>query len=172
MEQFSYNTSFKNQKILVQLNQFDKKIIQKYCATIKPSNCYVEIGTSEGGSALVARGATKADIYTIDINNYHPDIPDINFITKPSVEVAETWNKPIGVLFIDGNHQDAKKDFLAWEKHIVKGGYILFHDYIIEGGFTVVEDCDELFVDNPNYELIYRPLGRNNTRIFIVRKND
>ena len=169
-EQFGFHTMAGGAEIFVQLNPFDKEVIQKYCATIESPNCYLEIGTDEGGSACVARGATKADIYTIDFTKEHPTIPDINFITDKSVVVAETWDKPIGVLFIDGNHTEAKQDFLAWEKHVVPGGYILFHDYIPDETFSVIKDCDELFYDNPNYELIYRPLGFNNTRIFIVRK--
>lgn len=170
-EKFGFHTNVDGYNVFVQLNPFDKEVLQKYCATIQEPNCYVEIGTDEGGSALVAKGATKAPIYTIDIRKKYNFVdPDINFITERSEEVASKWDKPIGVLFIDGNHTEARQDFLAWERHVVPGGYILFHDYIPDDSFTVIKDCDELFFDNPNYELIYRPLGFNNTRIFIVKK--
>ena len=174
-EQFGFNTYIGEQKVFVQLNPFDKEVIQKYCAMLEKPNCYVEIGTDEGGSALVAKGATDVDIYTIDKDKkYRFEDPAINFITKPSVEVAETWNKPVGVLFIDGDHNQVKADFNAWEKHVVSGGYILFHDYIKESSFTVIEDCDGLFNDNDNYEIVYKPDNSTetieNTRCLIVKK--
>lgn len=170
-EQFGYNTNIGDKIVFVQLNPFDKEVIQKYCATIEPPNCYLEIGTDMGGSALVARGATKADIYTIDFRSIAPKIPEINYINGRSVLIAESWGgQPIGVLFIDGNHTEAKYDFLAWEKYVVKGGYIIFHDYIQDPTFTVIKDCDELFENNDNYEIIYKPLDLENTRCFIVKK--
>ncbi|MCK9370826.1 class I SAM-dependent methyltransferase [Candidatus Dojkabacteria bacterium] len=169
-EQFGYNRKIGEQEVFVQLNPFDVEVLKKYCATIEKPNCYLEIGTDMAGSALLARENTPV-VYTIDIMRKHNLIVEgIDFIIGKSVEVAEKWDKPIGVLFIDGNHTEAKADFLAWEKHVAKGGYVLFHDYIPEPTFTVVKDCDELFFGNENYELIYRPLDYNNTRILILRK--
>lgn len=45
-------------------------------------------------------------------------------------EIAGVWDKPIRLLFIDGAHQyeDVKRDFDAWERHVVMGGVIAFHD--------------------------------------------
>lgn len=46
-----------------------------------------------------------------------------------SLEVAKTWNKPIAVLFIDGDHDEGMSDYKAWGKWVIPGGYIAFHDY-------------------------------------------
>ncbi len=169
MEQFGYNIDYNGTQIFVQLNPFDKEVIQKYCATLEQPNCYVEIGTDMGGSAILARGSTKADVHTIDIRNqFQYELKGINKIVGASVDVAKSWNKPIGVLFIDGNHTEAKADFLAWEKYVVKGGYILFHDHIVSPYFTVIEDCAEVVDDK--YEIIYKPTDLENTRILIIKK--
>ena len=51
-----------------ELTTEDVNIIQGYVKEIKSPNCYVEIGTKYGGSALVARHAAKkgVPIYSID----------------------------------------------------------------------------------------------------------
>ncbi len=43
---------------------------------------------------------------------------------------ARFWQTPISLLFIDGGHsyQDAFLDYQAWAKHLIPGGYLLFHD--------------------------------------------
>lgn len=47
-----------------------------------------------------------------------------------TIFLAKGWKKPIRLLWIDGSHkyEHAKMDFLLWEKHLVKGGIIAFHD--------------------------------------------
>lgn len=73
------------------------------------------------------------------------------------MEVVKNWNKPIGVLFIDGDHTKAGEDFEAWEKFVVPGGIILFHDYITDQDVSVVKDCDRLVIPNKNYLVLYMP---------------
>jgi hypothetical protein len=50
-------------------------------------------------------------------------------IQKHSYEV--TWDKPIQILFIDGLHDytNVARDFFQFERWVVPGGYIAFHDY-------------------------------------------
>ena len=45
--------------------------------------------------------------------------------------VAKTWDEPIKLLFIDACHEYEYviKDCLLWKDHIVKDGFLLFHDY-------------------------------------------
>lgn len=47
-----------------------------------------------------------------------------------SFEVVKDWQKPIDLLWIDGNHQyDAvKQDYEQWEPFLKVGGIIAFHD--------------------------------------------
>ncbi|MBU3907033.1 MAG: class I SAM-dependent methyltransferase [Nanoarchaeota archaeon] len=59
-------------------------------------------------------------------------------IVKTSEEAAKNWKKPISLLWIDGNHlyEFVKMDFILWEKYLVKGGIIAFHDSWEGGGFN------------------------------------
>lgn len=45
-----------------------------------------------------------------------------------STEIALKWNIPIGVLFIDGNHQQAYEDYKAWSKHLADAATVIFDD--------------------------------------------
>jgi predicted O-methyltransferase YrrM len=49
-------------------------------------------------------------------------------------EVAQTWDKKIDILHIDGSHhyEDVKKDFQTWSKYLNDDGVILLHDTCIE----------------------------------------
>ena len=159
----------------IQLNEYDIAILNEYCKKIKPPNCYLEIGTGEGGSALIAKGSSSEPVYTIDTQDVRK-IKDLGiiFIQKDCSVAAKFWKKPIGLLFIDGNHKWAKQDFLDWERHVVKGGYILFHDYIKDtsGEVTVIEDLKDVVMNNQSYQNIHIPQKSDDTetRILVVRK--
>src|SRR6185503_13587817 len=49
-----------------------------------------------------------------------------------SRELALEWNRPIRVLWIDGDHtyQGAKADLDLFGRHVVEGGVIAFHDVL------------------------------------------
>ena len=51
-------------------------------------------------------------------------------IVRTSYRAARCWRRPIRFLWIDGSHkyEDVKMDFLLWERHLVNGGIIAFHD--------------------------------------------
>jgi predicted O-methyltransferase YrrM len=44
--------------------------------------------------------------------------------------VGNAWQTPLGLLFIDGSHayESALKDYRIWAKHLLPGGYLVFHD--------------------------------------------
>jgi len=143
----------------IQISEGDAETLREYIKKIKLPNCYVEIGTHEGGSALVARDAVKdkVEIYAVDIldNFRFKRVKRIKFIHSPSVEAAKDFDKPIQVLFIDGDHNSVKYDFEAWSKYVVKGGHILFHDYAAHSPLVKIH-CEQILKDG-GYELVYRP---------------
>ena len=51
-------------------------------------------------------------------------------VTKKSSDAAKDWDKPISLLWIDGNHtyEWAKLDFELFNQSVVDGGVIAFHD--------------------------------------------
>ncbi len=54
----------------------------------------------------------------------------VRLINLPSQQVAQAWSKPIGFLWLDGDHAyDAvKQEFENWRKRIPKGALVAFHD--------------------------------------------
>lgn len=107
----------------------------------------VELGSFHGKSTIcLAQGAQNINdgkVYAVDGfegNRYsnkgdflsrfmenvavYGVIDAISPIKGNFLETAKIWNKPIRLLFMDGSHQydDVKKDFDAWEKHVVMGG--------------------------------------------------
>lgn len=56
--------------------------------------------------------------------------PRLTFINKTSNELAKTWNKKIGILFIDGNHEfkQVQFDYRTFSPFVIKNGLIIFHD--------------------------------------------
>jgi len=154
----------------------DCEVLIKYIKNITPPNCYVEIGTKWGGSAVLAKAFAPdgVDVYTIDCTELPVETSKLNelgvkFFHEYSTRLAEVWGKPIQVLFIDGNHNEAKQDFEAWEKHVVKGGIIMFHDYAYHSP-NVIKDCDEIS-ERKDYEVLFKPIfGETPTGIFQIRK--
>ena len=59
----------------------------------------------------------------------------VTSIVSSSKKAAAKWNKPISLLWIDGDHRYkyVKTDFIKWEKHLITGGIIALHDYNNEG---------------------------------------
>jgi predicted O-methyltransferase YrrM len=44
--------------------------------------------------------------------------------------VGRDWQTPLSFIFIDGSHayESALKDYEVWSKHLMPGGYLVFHD--------------------------------------------
>lgn len=64
-----------------------------------------------------------------------------------STEVAETWDKPVGLLHIDAHHTyiDVMADFAAWQPHLASGATVVFDDYFdrFPGVMQAVDElCD------------------------------
>ena len=131
----------------------------------------VEIGSWKGKTTTLLAKASQAvcgkEVYAIDPHKGGPDqerfgykhvntveefrknireagVGDIVIpMVMTSEEAVKDWNKPIGLLWIDGDHsyEAVKKDFLLWLPFVTQTGIIAFHDtYSWEGPRRVVEE--------------------------------
>lgn len=51
-------------------------------------------------------------------------------IVGRSETVGRAWQTPLGLIFVDGSHayESVLKDYQIWAKHLIIGGYLVFHD--------------------------------------------
>ncbi len=77
-------------------------------------------------------------------------IPIVNY---SELAYKKGWDKPIEMLFIDGEHRYnyVKMDLEMWGKHVISGGIIIFDDASHPGVKRVI---DEMIENNPRYENI------------------
>lgn len=116
--------------------------------------CIVEIGSWKGKStiwlAMGSQAVGGGKVYAVD-----PHTPDgssekafrenikkagVESIVVPmvmsSIEAVQGWQKPIGILWIDGDHKyrGVRSDFFGWYPHVVEGGVIALHDTLNRKG--------------------------------------
>jgi predicted O-methyltransferase YrrM len=119
----------------------------------------VEIGVAEGVSAIALRQNMKVEGTLYLIDPFHLSrFPIFNFtkraahravesfprgtvvwIDKFSSEAVRTWNNPIDLLLIDGDHTETgvRQDWESWSRFVVPGGVVIFHDArIFDAGWT------------------------------------
>lgn len=146
--------------------------------------CVVEIGVAEGASAASLRSAMAADgtLYLIDpfhlsrwetVNGMKRTARRavdtvrrgrVVWIEKFSDDAVGSWNAPIDLLFVDGDHQEeaVARDWKNWSRFIAAGGLVVFHDArVFEGGWTApdwgpVRLVDRLFRDSgtPGWRIV------------------
>ncbi|GIV33629.1 MAG: hypothetical protein KatS3mg031_1164 [Chitinophagales bacterium] len=132
----------------------------------------VEIGTNVGKSTIALAFAQKVKngrpIHTIDIFQ-HPAIEQnlqragvsqyVNRIISPSHVAAKQWNKPVKLLWIDGDHsyRGVVTDIKNWSKFVVEGGLIALHDYPGHYGSKVVfrAIADSVLMDPFQYRILH-----------------
>jgi predicted O-methyltransferase YrrM len=135
-----------------QLWKGEQAVLRQIAAAVPPGGTIVEIGTAEGGTALLMHRAAAqrgVRIYTVDIApspraREHLRDTGVAMLAQPSAEAARCWRQiagqPIDMLFIDGSHQlaDVVSDFTLWAPHLRPGGLVVFHDYdpIERGGIV------------------------------------
>lgn len=104
----------------------------------------VEIGTNVGKSLIALAYGQKITngipVTSIDIYEHHKIVENLqnagvedyaNRIVLSSALIAKTWSKPVELLWIDGDHSylGVCTDIKNWVKHVIVGGYVVFHDY-------------------------------------------
>ena len=60
-------------------------------------------------------------------------------IVGRSETIGRAWQTPLSLIFIDGSHayESVLKDYQIWSKHLMPGGYLVFHDIFpdpVKGG--------------------------------------
>ena len=142
---------------ITQMNQAEAQKLYN-CASFLPENAViVEIGTYKGGSAAIMAAAIKGIVYTIDITNEDKTQDNIVFIKGKSEDVASAWDKPIDMLFIDGDHscEAVLLDTLNWIPKVKDGGIICFHDYGSRLSVTAtVNEALSKRIGLPNHSLL------------------
>ena len=106
----------------------------------------VEIGSWKGKSTIcLAHGSAAGmavPVYAVDphADYRHGEFSDniaragIADLVTPvkglSQEVADTFDEPIELLFVDGSHEEelVREDFEKWVPKVVEGGTVAFHD--------------------------------------------
>ncbi|GAI70354.1 unnamed protein product [marine sediment metagenome] len=93
-----------------------------------------EIGTGRlvsGRAFLYGLEKTKGTLISCDpAKKFNFSHPQFQFMQKTSNEIAKTWNRPIDILFIDGNHryEEVLFDYKTFAPFVKKNGLIIFHD--------------------------------------------
>lgn len=165
---------------------YDTECLKLQSIAEKSQHSIVNIGTFCGKSTAFLASGTTQKVYAIDLWNarhkaYTPDKFDmlhgyhlkstkqefLRNMQKYNLDnviplqgnsniIGKTWNQPIGVLFIDGDHhyEQALKDYELFAKHIVTGGYLAIHDIVIKTVRTLIDEViipSKLWVD---FELV------------------
>jgi predicted O-methyltransferase YrrM len=49
---------------------------------------------------------------------------------------SRNWSTPLSFIFIDGGHsyEAVLNDYLSWQAHLIRGGYLVFHDIYLDPG--------------------------------------
>ncbi len=79
---------------------------------------------------------------------------NVSVLVGKSHDLSEAWEKPINLLFIDGDHEydSVRDDFNSWSKFVCRGGIVCFHDF---GGWAgVTQFYNELTATTKEYKEI------------------
>jgi predicted O-methyltransferase YrrM len=128
-------------------------LLHRLVSALEPGQVYFEIGTAGGRSALIAGLSAQegVEVWTIDSAKrqsvaslvayidtiirklaWYDAMRTVRFCPLASEEMA--WDeKPIDVLFIDGNHSPAavQYDVERWGEYVPIGGIVAFHDAVV-----------------------------------------
>lgn len=76
----------------------------------------------------LSKSINSFPLFLKNINNF--GIKNIVPIVNESSLVAESWNSPLAMVFIDGGHslETAMNDFRSWHEKIISGGALVIHD--------------------------------------------
>jgi predicted O-methyltransferase YrrM len=155
----------------------------------RAANTIVEIGVSEGASAVGLREAMPTDGTLYLIDPFHLSrIPALNFLKRAarravgsagyartvwiesfSQDAVRDWNSPIDFLLIDGDHREeaVERDWVGWSHFVKDDGVVAFHDArLFPSGWPTPDYGPVRFIDRTFRQ------GSNNTAWSIVEEVD
>jgi len=141
------------------LTEREAKLLFNLARNLKGTGIIVEIGSWKGKSTIcLAKGSKegkRVKVYAIDPHTGSPEhskrygkvwtfdeflqniknagVEDLVVpIAKTSEDAYKSFNLPVDLLFIDGNHEykSVKLDFELWNNKLIEGGIVAFHDSI------------------------------------------
>ncbi len=146
----------------------DAELLFAAAASVR-SGCIVELGSYRGRSTValcagsVAGG--KVPVYAVDPHEHFVGIKGgvfgpgdrraffktmlttryaniVRLINTTSQVIAPGWDKPVSLLFIDGDHryEAVLSDISAWKPHLVDNALVIFNDATGAGTSLVIKD--------------------------------
>lgn len=141
---------------------------------VPPGQAIVEIGSFHGRSTVClgwgSRNGGRVPVYAVDPHTGSKEhqrflagslgtLPHfsanmkraglqntVQALVMTSEQAVDHVQEPVGLLFIDGDHESAQSDLELWYDKIGPGGKILFHDSV-GGGWPKVETDVQTAVD-------------------------
>lgn len=155
----------------------DKSWLVEFLQQIPEPRTVLEIGLFMGGTSNILLFLTgKSKYYGIDSWNAgdHQAKPAystlkegfldqtawakdrITLVEGDSTVIGKTWNVPVDLLFVDGDHsyEIARADIENFSKWVPVGGYMLIDDYEMEG---VIRAADELVRFSDSWKVLRLP---------------
>jgi predicted O-methyltransferase YrrM len=146
----------------------DSELLFAAAASVR-SGCIVELGSYRGRStvALCAGSAsrTRTPVYAIEPHEHFVGVKGsvfgpsdrraffktmlttrfaniVRLINATSQVVTPGWDKPVSLLFIDGDHryEAVLSDFCAWRPHLVDGAIVILYDATGAGTGLVIRE--------------------------------
>ena len=142
------------------LGPFEGALLYRLAEDADPAGAIVEIGSWQGKSTIwLAAGASAgrgAPVVAIDPhvgtslraagettapllrrNLARAGVADhVEVVVATSEQAATDWNRPISLLWIDGDHEyeSVRQDVALWEPHLLPGAAIALHDTFVWPG--------------------------------------
>mgnify|MGYP002067720485 CR=1 FL=1 len=141
----------------------DIVLLKKYASQISPLTCYLELGVAQGGSAQVAVESVRQMVPVFGVDSVATTYahPRFWFIQAKAEDVVGEFIYPIGLLFMDHDHNKISQDFLQWQEKVVPQGVVIFHD----------GDCQETALGTPEgWEVVRHADETPNSSMYIIRK--
>lgn len=143
----------------------------------------LNLNKSHYGGELSQSETLQKNLQKNNTNNYKFKIYKNFSNDKTLLEELESGGVKVDILFIDGGHgyEQVLADFRNYEKFVVKGGYIVFDDYLdYQHSPQVKKAVDHITstLDNETYDIIgslpniqeAKPQSLKMSNEFIVRK--